>query len=209
MIKLLIAEDHAIVREGLKQLFALYPDVSVAGVAVNGWQALEALLGGNIDLVLLDMSIPGLSGVNLIGRIHELFPMIPILVLSMHNELHVATSAIKAGASGYLTKDNDPEILMSAIRKVASGGRFMDQMLVEMMIFEQAGGNIDPSRKLLSDREFQILKLLAQGMSVNEIAEKLSISNKTVSTHKTRLMQKLNLRNNAEIIRYGIEHGFV
>lgn len=209
MIKLLIADDHAIVREGLKQLFALCPDVSVAGEAVNGAQVLDALRGGGIDLVLLDMNMPGVSGVDLITRIRAHHERLPVLVLSMHNEPQIARRALGAGASGYLTKDNDPETLMAAVRKVAAGGRFIDPALAEMMVFEAGEKGEHPPHEQLSDRELHILRLLVKGRSVNEIAGELSISNKTVSTHKARLMQKLGLQNNAELVRYGIDHGLV
>lgn len=209
MIKLLIADDHAIVREGLKQLFALCPDVSVAGEAVNGAQVLDALRGGGIDLVLLDMNMPGVSGVDLITRIRAHHERLPVLVLSMHNEPQIARRALGAGASGYLTKDNDPETLMAAVRKVAAGGRFIDPALAEMMVFEINGEGERPPHEQLSDRELHILRLLVKGRSVNDIADELSISNKTVSTHKARLMQKLGFQNNAELVRYGLDHGLV
>jgi DNA-binding NarL/FixJ family response regulator len=209
MIKMLIADDHAIVREGLKQLFALNPDVLVAGEAVDGAQALETLRKGGFDLVLLDMTMPGVSGVNLISRIRAQDGAPPILVLSMHNELQIARRALAAGASGYLTKDSRPDILMAAIRKVATGGRFIDPVLAEQMMFEAGDTGMRPPHELLSDREFHILRLLVRGVSVNDVAEELSISNKTVSTHKARLMQKMNFRNNSELVRYAVAHGLV
>lgn len=209
MIRILIADDHAIVREGLKQLFALCADVSVAGEAMNGTQVLEAARNTEIDLLLLDMTMPGISGVELITRVRAENASIPILVLSMHNEPQIARRALAAGASGYLTKDSDPEMLLAAIRKVASGGRFIDPGLAESMVFDSGENGERPPHELLSEREFHILRLLVQGKSVNEIADELSISNKTVSTHKARLMQKLNFQNNAELVRYGIAHGLV
>ncbi|HXU94234.1 MAG TPA: response regulator transcription factor [Gallionella sp.] len=209
MIRILIADDHAIVREGLKQLFALCEDVSVAGEAVNGGQVLEALRNHEMDLLLLDMTMPGISGVELIARIRAENQAVPILVLSMHNEPQIARRALASGASGYLTKDSDPEMLMAAIRKVATGGRFIDPGLAELMVFDSGEKGERPPHELLSEREFHILRLLVQGRSVNDIADELSISNKTVSTHKARLMQKLNFQNNAELVRYGIDHGLV
>jgi len=207
MIKILIADDHAIMREGLKQLFALYPEVTVAGEATNGGQVLEALRGGNIDLVLLDMSMPGVNGVDLISRIRAHNEHLPILVLSMHNEPQIARRALATGASGYMSKDNDPETLMAAVRKVAAGGRFIDPALAEQMVFEPGGASERPPHEQLSNREFHILRLIVQGKGVNEIADELAISNKTVSTHKARLMLKLNISNNAELVRYGVAHG--
>ena len=208
MIRVLIADDHGIVREGLKQLFSLGTDIVVAAEAVSGGQVLEAMRGGGIDLVLLDLTMPGISGVNLISRLraHENCP--PILVLSMHNELQIARRALAEGASGYLTKDSDPKTLMSAVRKVASGGRFIDPALAEQMAFDIGNGERKP-HELLSDREFDIFRLLVRGKGVNEIADELAISNKTVSTHKARLMQKMNVQNNAELVRYAVANGLV
>jgi len=209
MIRILIADDHALMREGLKQLFALCPDICVAGEAGNNIQLFEALRRGGIDMVLLDMSMPGISGVGLISHIHAHDQQMPILVLSMHNESQIARNALNAGASGYITKDSDPETLIEAIRKVASGKRFIDPDLAEMMAFDLGEANQRSPHEQLSDREFQILLLLIEGMAINAIADELSISSKTVSTHKSRLMQKLNFRNNADMVRYGIDHGLV
>lgn len=207
MIRVLIAEDHAIVREGLKQILALAKDVVVVGEAVDGAQVLVALRQGGIDLVLLDMNMPGISGVNLIRRIRAQDGAPPILVLSMYNELQIARRALAVGASGYLTKDNRPDVLMAAVRKVALGGRFIDPGLAEIMMFE-TGGTRAP-HELLSEREFDVLRLLVRGVSINDVGEELAISSKTVSTHKARLMQKMNFRNNTELVRYAIAHGLV
>lgn len=209
MIRLMIADDHAIVREGLKQLFSLYADISVAGEATNGADVLVNLRHTEVDLLLLDMTMPGISGAELITRIRAQDAKLPILVLSMHNEVQIARRALANGASGYLTKDSDPEILLAAVRKVAGGGRFIDPGLAEAMAFDNGKAETDDPHQLLSEREFQILRLLVGGKSVNDIADELSISNKTVSTHKTRLMQKLNVGNNAELVRYGIDNGLI
>lgn len=207
MIRILIADDHAIVRGGVKQLLALTNDVKVAGEAVNGEQVMEQLRNGSFDLVLLDMTMPGISGADLITRIRMHNAGLPILVLSMRNEAQVVRGALKAGAIGYLTKDNEPEVLMTAIRKTAAGGRFIDPLLVEQMVFDVDTPGPDQAHERLSNRERQILSLLACGKSVNEIADELTISNKTVSTHKANLMQKMNFRSNAELVRYGLAHG--
>lgn len=209
MIKLMIADDHAIVREGLKQLFSLYSDISVVGEATNGSDVLVNLRTQTIDLLLLDMTMPGISGVELITRIRAQNPTLPILVLSMHNVVQIAKRALSNGASGYLTKDSDPEVLLAAIRKVAGGGRFIDPDLAEAMVFDNVKTEPAEPHELLSEREYQILRLLVGGKSVNDIADELSISNKTVSTHKTRLMQKLSVNNNAELVRYGLDNGLI
>ncbi|CAK0745743.1 two-component system, NarL family, invasion response regulator UvrY [Gammaproteobacteria bacterium] len=208
MIRLLIADDHTIVREGLKQLFALTTDIVVAAEAANGAQLLEQLrdYDGGIDLILLDMTMPGISGADLITRIvsHETNP--PILVLTMHSEPLIARRALKAGAAGYLTKDNEPETLLAAIRRVAGGGRFIDSLLAEEMAFEENTTRRRAPHEQLSEREIQILRLLSKGMSVNDIAESLVISNKTVSTHKARLMEKMGFHNNADLVRYTVSY---
>ena len=210
MIRLLMADDHGIVREGLKQLFNLIVDIEVAGEAVNGGQVLDAVRKGEFDLLLLDMTMPGINGVELIGRIRSQQPKLPILVLSMHNEPQIVKRALKAGADGYLTKDSDPERLIAAIRKVAGGGRYIDSAVAEQMAFEATHGNgAGPLHEQLSDREFEILKQLAKGLGVNEIAAMLSISNKTVSTHKARLMEKMDMKTNAELVRYALNNGLV
>lgn len=208
MIRIFIADDHAIVRQGLKQLAAL-SDLTLAGEASSGAQLLETLRKVSADLLLLDMTMPGISGVELIERVRAQAPLLPILVLSMHNEPQIARRAFAAGAAGYCTKDSDPEVLLTAIRKVASGGRFIDPGLAENMAFDTGKHEQYQPQDVLSTREYHILKLLVQGKSVNEIAEELVISNKTVSTHKARLMQKLNLQNNAELVRYGVEQHLV
>lgn len=209
MIRVLIADDHVIVRSGLKQLFGLMGDITVAGEATNGEEVLEALKQGQFDLLLLDLTMPGVSGVNLIGRIFASNPILPILVLSMHNELQIAKRVLQAGAAGYVTKGSGQDILMSAIRKVAAGGRFVDPTVAEQMMFEKPTTGESAPHERLSERELHIMKLFAKGMGINEIAEELFISNKTVSTHKARLMQKLNFQNNAELVRYAADHGLV
>lgn len=207
MIQLLIADDHAIMRGGLKQLLALVNDIEVAAEATNGDEVMEIVRNRPVDLVLLDMAMPGISGIDLITRIRSHLPQLPILVLSMRNEAQVARGALKAGATGYLTKDNEPEVLMAAIRKTAAGSRFIDPMLVEQIVFDTDKPAHRNAHDRLSKREFHILNLLVRGKTVNEIADELAISNKTVSTHKARLMQKMNFTSNAELVRYGLVHG--
>ncbi|MFU6375470.1 response regulator transcription factor [Metapseudomonas otitidis] len=206
MTRILIADDHAIMRGGLKQLIEFDARLQVAAEAENGAQVLEQLRTGEFDLLLLDMSMPGLSGEDLISRVHGRYPRLPILVLSMHNEAQIAQRALRAGASGYLTKDHNPETLLAAIHRVAGGGRYLDPRIAEQLAFASSTPTDDAATQL-SDREFQILRLLAQGLSVNQIADRLVISNKTVSTHKTRLMEKMGFTCNADIIKYAMTHG--
>jgi DNA-binding NarL/FixJ family response regulator len=209
MIRILMADDHGIVREGMKHLFALTTDISVVAEAVDGGQVLDQLRRGGFDMILLDMSMPGVSGANLITRIRTHSPHIPILVLSMHNEPQIARRALNAGAAGYVTKDSEPEILLAAVRKIAQGGRFIDPALAERMVFETNAPEQKAHHEQLSERECQILLLLAKGKSLNEIADELAISNKTVSTHKMRMMQKMNFSSNADLVRYAVVNGLV
>lgn len=205
MIRLMIADDHAIMREGLKQLFALNSDLRVTAEAENGAVLLEKLRQVSIDLLLLDMSMPGISGEDLLTRIRNHYPQLPILVLSMHNEAPIAQRALRAGASGYLTKDSDPEALLAAIRRVVAGGRYIDAALAEQIAFAASGLGSNHPHDSLTDRERQVMRLLARGISVKQIAAQLVISHKTISTHKARLMEKMGFSCNADIVRYAIK----
>jgi len=209
MIKLMLADDHAIVRSGLKQLFTLAPDIEVVAEAVDGATVLDALRRQQPDLLLLDLNMPGLSGPDLIARIRSHWSDLPILVLSMHNEPQVAARVLKAGASGYVTKDSEMEVLLGAIRKVAGGGKYIVPELAEKLVFDVSLGNGKLPHQSLSDRELEVLRLLVTGKGVNEIADQLCISNKTVSTHKTRLLEKMNLSGTAELVRYAMQHGLL
>jgi DNA-binding NarL/FixJ family response regulator len=209
MIRILIADDHNIVRQGLRQFMALAPDLEVVGEAANGAALLAMRATSPCDVLLLDMNMPGLSGVELIKRIRLGGDAPRILVLSMNNEAQLVSRALKAGAAGYLTKDSDPEMLIAAIRKVAAGGRYIDPVLVDEMVFDQGLGDGKRPHERLSDREFQIFQLLVSGKTVNAIAEGLSLSAKTISTHKLRLMQKMQLQSNVELIRYAMEHQLI
>lgn len=209
MIRLLMADDHALVREGLKQILALSPDIRAVCEAANGAEVLQYVRNSKFDLLLLDMSMPGISGIDLIGRIKAERQTLPILVLSMHNESQVVTRAFKAGASGYITKDCEPEKLLQAIRKVAEGQKFIDPILAEQIAFDIAFPEQRLPHALLSNREYEILRLLAIGKSINDIARQLVISNKTVSTHKMHLMKKLGLSSTAAIVSYAIQHNLL
>lgn len=205
MIRILIADDHNIVRSGLKQIIATDKDLEVVGEAGQGSEVLSKLQQGGIDLLLTDLSMPGISALDLISRARAEAPKVPIIVLSMHNESQLVSRVLRAGAAGYVTKSSDPATLLAAIRKVAMGGRFIDPCLVEAIVFgtpEDA-----PPHAILSDREYEVLQLLARGLSLAEIGSKLFVSAKTVSTHKARMMQKLDINNNADLVRYALRHG--
>lgn len=206
MIRLLIADDHAIVRGGLKQIFALVPDFEVVGEAVNGAEVLERLRQLPFDLLLLDINMPGVSGPDLIARVKAQQADMPILILSMHNETQVATRVLKAGANGYITKDSEPDILVAAIRKVAAGGKYIVPELAEKMVFDGTSSGEQLPHMQLSNRELEVFRLLTTGKGVNDIAEALCISNKTVSTHKVHLMEKLKLSSMADLMRYAMQH---
>ena len=205
MIRILLADDHAIVRNGLKQIFAGYPDLQVVGEACNGAEILALVRNTPFNVLLLDMTMPGVSGADLIRRLRAGHPAMQILVLSMHNEAPVVSRALKAGAAGYVTKDSDQEILVTAIRKVAAGSKFIDPALVDAMVFE--GSSEGAPHEVLTDRELQVLQMLASGLSLASIAESLHLSAKTISAHKAHLMQKLGIDNNADLMRYAIKHG--
>jgi DNA-binding NarL/FixJ family response regulator len=207
VIRLLIADDHSIVRDGLKQLFQQCEDIEVVAEASDGEQVLNALQIDAFDLLLLDMSMQGVSGLELISRIRSLHPKQRILILTMHTEPNIASRALKSGAQGYLSKDCDTATLLSAIRKVTAGERFLDPILGVQMAFDVDNNSDATPEMKLSDREYSVMQMLLQGMGVNEIARELSISNKTVSTHKIRLMRKLGVDSNADLVRYALKHG--
>lgn len=208
MMRILIADDHAILRAGLKHLLSEYPDIVVADEASNGAEALAKVRTGHWDVMVLDMSMPGKSGIELIKQLKQLAPKLPLLILSMHKEDVYAVRALKAGAAGYLCKDNAEDQLVPALRKVAAGGLYITAAVAEKLAVGMLRGN--PRDALphtrLSDREYQIFQLIAAGESVTEIARKLNLSVKTVSTHKTHVMEKMSCGNVAELVRYAIRH---
>ncbi len=207
MIKLMIADDHAIVREGIKKILALTTDIVVKAQAVDGPDVLQKLKGrAGVDLLLLDLGMPGVVGMDLIVKIKASFPELPMLVFSMHNESQIASRAIRAGASGFISKDSDPEILLDAIRRVAGGGKYIDPVLAEQLAFDALLPEQRAPHSLLSDREFEVFSLLVKGLRVNDIAEQLCISNKTVSTHKLNLMVKMKCAGTADLVHYAVAH---
>ncbi|MDD5179758.1 MAG: response regulator transcription factor [Gallionellaceae bacterium] len=209
MIRILIADDHAIMRDGLKQILAGCGDMCVAGEADDGPGTLNKIRHQEFDVVLLDMSMPGKSGIELIRQIKDEKPRLPILVLSMHKEKQYAGHAMRAGASGYLCKASASSKLVQALRKVAGGGIYLSPEATEIMAMDSITSSVFLPHSLLSEREFQIFKLLAAGSGVTEIANELNLSVKTVSTHKTHIMQKMNLSNITSLVRYALMHGFV
>jgi DNA-binding NarL/FixJ family response regulator len=209
MIKVLIADDHPIVRQGLRQILAGTADMRVAGEAVNSQEALAQVRVGDWDVLVLDITMPGRSGFDILKELKYEQPHLPVLVLSIHAEEQLAVRVLKAGASGYLTKENAPEELVKAIRKVVSGGKYISPSLAETLAFGLDATSDRPRHETLSDREFQVMQLMVSGKTPVEIAEMLSLSAKTVSTYRTRLLEKLNLKSNAELMRYALKNELI
>jgi DNA-binding NarL/FixJ family response regulator len=209
MIRALIADDHAVVRQGLKQILGDTPEMVVAGEATTGQEVLDKIRAETWDVVVLDISMPDRSGLDVLKQLRSERPKLPVLVLSMHSEDQYAVRALKAGASGYLTKDSAPDELVKAIRKVVSGGRYVGSCLAERLAFEIGADSSKLPHETLSDREFQVLRLIASGKSVTEIAAELYLSSKTVSTYRVRLLKKMNLKTNAELMHYAMQNHLV
>ncbi len=204
MIRVLIADDHKIVRDGLKRILSAHEEVDVTGEAADGDQALALVRAHEYDLAMVDMSMPGLSGIDLIKRLKLEKPKLRILVLSMHGERQYAARALKAGASGYLNKDSAAELLVGAIRKIAAGGVHIGDAAAASLVSADKAPH-----EALSDREFEVLRLLVEGLGPTDIGDKLHLSVKTVSTHKTRILEKLNLSSTAALVRYALDHKLI
>lgn len=204
MTRIVLADDHKIVRDGLKRILATTAELQVVAEAGDGDALLQLVKQADYDIAVVDMSMPGLSGIALIKRLKDEKPKLRILVLSMHGETQYAARVLKAGASGYLNKDSAAEALVGAIRKVAAGGVHIGEAAAASLIAAERSPH-----EALSDREFEVLRLLVDGLGPTEIGERLHLSVKTVSTHKTRILEKLKLGSTAELVRYAIEHKLV
>ena len=209
MIRALIADDHAVVRQGLKQILGNIPEITVAGEAISGQEVLDKVRAEAWDVVVLDISMPDRSGLDVLKQLRSERPKLPVLVLSMHSEDQYAVRVLKAGASGYLTKDSAPDELVKAIRKVVSGGRYVGSCLAERLAFEIGADSSKLPHETLSDREFQVLRLIAAGKSVTEIAAELYLSVKTVSTYRARMLEKMNLGTTAELMHYAMQNHLI
>jgi two-component system, NarL family, invasion response regulator UvrY len=209
MIKILIADDHAIVREGLKQILADTGDLLVAGEAANGQEVLERIQQEELDLIILDMNMPGRDGLYTLKEVRRQKAKIPILVLSIYPEEQYAIRALKAGAAGYLTKESAPEELIAAIRKVSRGGKYISSSLAEKLALHLEVDADKPLHERLSDREYQVMLKIASGKTVTEIAEEMAFSVKTISTYRVRALRKLGLKNNAAFTHFALKHGLV
>ncbi|MDP2816906.1 MAG: response regulator transcription factor [Polaromonas sp.] len=207
MIRIVIADDHAIVREGLKRIVSAAGDMELVAEAADGTEVMQRVRELSFDVLMLDLSMPGRSGMELIKLVHAEKPKLRILVLSMHQELQYAVRAIKSGASGYLTKESAPALLEQAIRKLAGGGAFISAEVAEQLALGAMPGSKTLPHEHLSNREFEVFRLLVAGVSVTDIAARLKLSVKTVSSHKANLTQKMGLHNQSELIRYALKHG--
>jgi DNA-binding NarL/FixJ family response regulator len=209
VIRIVLADDHTIVREGLKQILAAAPGLQVIAEAANGHEALAHVRAQDFEVLILDMSMPGKSGIDLIRQIHSEKPRLKVLVLSMHEEHQYAVRAIRAGASGYLTKESASGKLVEAIHKVAGGGAYISAEVAQQLALGAMPGGTGPLHGTLSDREYQVFLLIARGKSISDIAEGLNLSVKTVSTHKANVLQKMSLQTAGDLIRYALAHRLV
>ncbi len=209
MIKIMIVDDHTIVRDGLKQIIAQTSDMEVVAEAGDGSEMLDLIKEQPCDIILLDISLPGRSGIDYLKDMKHLSPNLPILILSMHPEEQFALRAIKAGAAGYLTKKSASRELITAIRRVADGRKYVSVDFAENILMELDRDGESPLHKRLSDREFEVLQMIARGNTVSEIAGELHLSAQTISTYRSRILAKMNLKSSAEITYYAIKNGLV
>ena len=206
MIRLAIADDHPIVRQGLRRIASEGAGISVVGEAPTAAELFRLLARAAVDVVLLDVSMPGSTFVETLKDLREKHPTVKVLVLSVHPEDQWAVRALRAGAAGYLTKDHSPEQLVDAIRRVARGGKYVSEMLAENLAGLVDNGRAGSPHERLSDREFEVLRALGSGMAVKDVAEQLNLSAKTVSTYRARLLEKMGLKSRADLVRYVVEH---
>ena len=209
MIRILVADDHRIVREGLKQILAENPDMTVTDEASNGQEVLTKIRKTECDVVLLDISMPGRSGLDILKQLKTERPRLSVLVLSMYSEEQYAMRALRAGAAGYMTKESAPDELIDAIRKVSTGRKYISPSVAEKMAFSLADDDERPPHENLSDREYQVMCMIASGKTIKAIADELSLSVKTVSTYRTRILEKMKMKNNAELTHYSIQNRLV
>jgi len=209
MIKIIIADDHPIVRAGMKQIISEASDLMVVSEASTGNQLLKKIRADNFDLVILDISMPHMNGLDVLKQLKIEKPKLPVIILSIHSEDQYALRVLKAGASGYVTKTSAPDELINAIRKVCRGGKYISPLIAEKLAFHLDANFEDMPHEALSDREYQVLCMLASGKTATEIADELSLSVKTVSTYRMRILEKMDMKNNAELIHYAIKNQLV
>ena len=207
--RVLIADDHPVVRHGIKQILQDAPDIIVGGEAKDGEEVVRKMRAGGWDGLVLDLTMPGRNGLDLLQQIKREMPKLPVLILSMHAEDQFAVRMLRAGASGYVAKESAPEELVKAVRKVCSGGKYISASQAEKLADDLEHPSSKAPHDILSDREHQVLLMIGTGLSIKEIGEELRLSVKTVSTYRTRILEKMRLRNNAQLIRYAIREKLV
>jgi len=209
MLKVLIADDHALIREGMKKILKAAQEISVVREAQNAREVIEEVKKGDLDVVILDISLPGKSGLELLKDLKQYYPKLPVLILSMHPEDRFAVRALKAGASGYVTKESAVDDLINAIRKVVQGRKYVSPALAEKLAFDLETDTGKPLHEGLSDREYQVMCLIAAGRSVRQIAAELFLSMSTVNTYRARILEKMNMKTDAELIRYAVQNQLI
>ena len=209
MLRILIADDHPVFRQGLRQILNETSDIVVTDEVSDGLEVIGMVRASRCDVVFLDISLPGMNGIDILKQLKKEQPGLPVLVLTMHPEEQYAIRALKAGASGYLTKESTPDELVTAIRKVSAGGKYISSSLAEKLAYELGGMNEKAPHETLSDREYQIMLLIASGKTVTEIAKTLSLSIKTVSTYRSRILEKMKMKSSAELTYYSIKNQLV
>jgi two-component system invasion response regulator UvrY len=209
MLRILVADDHPVVRRGLSQIIGETSDMVVVDEATSGQEVLGKVRECRFDVVLLDITMPGMHGLDVIKQLSKESPRLPILVLSIHPEEQYAVRALRAGAAGYLTKDRAPDELLGAIRKISTGGKYVSPSLAERLAYNLEAGEEQSPHKTLSDREYQVMCMIATGKTATEIARELSLSVKTVSTYRSRILEKMKMKNNAELTHYAIRNRMV
>ncbi|MBT5471166.1 MAG: response regulator transcription factor [Nitrospina sp.] len=208
-IKILIADDHEVVRKGLKTILSEHSDLEVVAEAENGNEVLKIIQNTKVDLLLLDFDMPEKNGLDTLIELKATHPKLPVIILSIFPEDHYGTRFLKAGASGYLGKASASELLVEAVRKVASGGKYISPELTDKLVTDLTSNSEKPAHEILTDREFQVFRGLASGKKIKEIADELCLSINTISTYRARILQKMDLQNNAELIRYALKMGLV
>ena len=208
-MRILIVDDHAVVRQGIKQIITDIDSPVEVGEAGNGSDAIRMLRDGEWDMVLLDINLPGKNGIEVLKQIKGEWKKLPVLMLSMYSEDQYAMRAIRGGAAGYMTKETAPDELLNAINRVTRGGRYISAEVAEKLVFEQDDAGDELPHHELSDREYEVLRLIASGHTVSEIAEQLTLSVKTISTYRSRILEKMKMKHNAELTHYAIKHELV
>lgn len=208
-IRLLVADDHSLIREGLTKVFSREADIEVTAQATNGSEAVSVATGGEIDVAILDFNMPGRNGLDALAHIRASHPKLPVIILSMMPEREIALRALKAGADGFVSKESAAEEIVGAVRTVSSGAKYVSPAVAELLAVGIASPSASTPHEALSNREFQVMRLIASGRGTRQIADELSLSVNTIATYRRRILEKLNLQNEADVVRYAVQHGLV